>query len=377
MSLTNFAALTNEELTIWSRDMWKAARNWMFLEKFTGGNGAMIQKITELTKSEKGARAVLTLVADLEGDGVAGDRTLEGNEEAMKSYDQVIRIDQLRHANRHEGRMADQKSVVTFRENSKDVLAYWLADRMDQLAFLTLGGVVYTQGNKGLARVGSDLANLDYAADVTAASTNREVRWAGLTETLQDAVTGSNTTADIISDTATPDTPSWKMLVEAKAYAVDNFIRPIRGEAGTEVYNVFMTPQSLAKLKLDDLFLQAWRHAMPRSSKNPLFASAGVIHVDGLAIYEYRHVYNTKNAPSGSKWGATSILDGAQVLLCGAQALGFADIGDPYWVEKGYDYDNQQGISVGKICGLKKPVFHSLVTGTSEDFGVLVINTAL
>ena len=244
MSLTNFAALTNEELTIWSRDMWKAARNWMFLEKFTGGNGAMIQKITELTKSEKGARAVLTLVADLEGDGVAGDRTLEGNEEAMKSYDQVIRIDQLRHANRHEGRMADQKSVVTFRENSKDVLAYWLADRMDQLAFLTLGGVVYTQGNKGLARVGSDLANLDYAADVTAASTNREVRWAGLTETLQDAVTGSNTTADIISDTATPDTPSWKMLVEAKAYAVDNFIRPIRGEAGTEVYNVFMTPQS-------------------------------------------------------------------------------------------------------------------------------------
>jgi N4-gp56 family major capsid protein len=377
MSLTNFAALTNEELTIWSRDMWKAARNWMFLERFTGGNGAMIQKITELTKNEKGARAVLTLVADLEGDGVAGDRTLEGNEEAMKSYDQVIRIDQLRHANRHEGRMADQKSVVTFRENSRDVLAYWLADRMDQMAFLALGGVAFTQTNKGVARVGSDLANLDYAADVTAASANREVRWAGLTETLQDAVTGSNTTASIVADTATPDTPSWKMLVEAKAYAVDNFIRPIRGEAGTEVYNVFMTPQSIAKLKLDADFLAAWRSAMPRSGKNPLFTGTEVIYVDGLAIYEYRHVYNTKNAASGSKWGSGGTHEGAQVLLCGAQALGFADIGDSYWVEKGYDYDNQQGISVGKICGLKKPVFHSQVTGTSEDFGVLVINTAL
>ena len=66
------------------------------------------------------------------GDGVAGDRTLEGNEEAMKSYDQVIRLDMLRHANRHEGKMADQKSVVEFRENSRDVLAYWLADRVDQ-----------------------------------------------------------------------------------------------------------------------------------------------------------------------------------------------------------------------------------------------------
>ena len=373
MSLTNFAALTNEELTIWSRDMWKAARNWMFLERFTGGNGAMIQKITELTKSEKGARAVLTLVADLEGDGVAGDRTLEGNEEAMKSYDQVIRIDQLRHANRHEGRMADQKSVVTFRENSRDVLAYWLADRMDQLAFLALGGIPFTQTNKGIARVGSDLANLEYAADVTAASTNREVRWNGTGDVLHDATIGTNTTASV----AAADTPSWKMLVEAKAYAVDNFIRPIRGEAGTEVYNVFMTPQSIAKLKLDVDFLAAWRSAMPRSGKNPLFTGTEVIYVDGLAIYEYRHVYNTKNALSGSRWGAAGAVHGAQVLLCGTQALGFADIGDSYWVEKGYDYDNQQGISVGKICGLKKPVFHSQVTGTAEDFGVLVINTAL
>ena len=89
----------------------------------------MIQHITELKKTEKGARAVITLLADLEGDGIAGDRTLEGNEEAMKSMDQVIRIDQLRNATRHEGKMADQKSVVNFRENARDKLAYWVADR--------------------------------------------------------------------------------------------------------------------------------------------------------------------------------------------------------------------------------------------------------
>lgn len=373
MSLTNFAALTDEELTIWSKDMWKAARNWMFIERFTGGSGAMIQKISELTKNEKGARAVLTLIADLEGDGVAGDRTLEGNEEAMVSHDQVIQLDQLRHANRHEGRMADQKSVVTFRSNSKDVLAYWLADRMDQLAFLTLSGVAYTQTNKGVARVGSDLANLEYAADVTAVSANRQTRWNGTTKVLHDAVIGTNGTVDV----AAADTPSWNMLVEAKAYAVDNFIRPIRGEAGTEVYNVFMTPQNMAKLKLDPDFLAAYRNALPRSSNNPLFKGESVIYVDGLAIYEYRHVYNTKNAASGSKWGATSVLDGSQILMCGAQAMGYADIGDAYWVEKGYDYDNQQGISVGKICGLKKPVFNSQVTGTAEDFGVLSIYVAL
>ena len=79
--LTNFALLTNEQKTIWSMDMWKHARNYSFVNKFLGnGSNSMIQHITELKKSEKGARAVITLLADLEGDGVAGDRTLEGNE---------------------------------------------------------------------------------------------------------------------------------------------------------------------------------------------------------------------------------------------------------------------------------------------------------
>jgi N4-gp56 family major capsid protein len=104
----------------------------------------MVQRITELTRSEKGTRAVITLLADMTGDGVTGDYTLEGNEEALRAYDIVINLDQLRFANRIAGRMADQKSVVNFRETSRDALAYAMADRMDQLAFLTLSGIAYT-----------------------------------------------------------------------------------------------------------------------------------------------------------------------------------------------------------------------------------------
>ena len=53
MSLTNFAALTTEEKTVWSRDLWKAARNNMFISRFTGtGQDSMIQRITELTKRQ-------------------------------------------------------------------------------------------------------------------------------------------------------------------------------------------------------------------------------------------------------------------------------------------------------------------------------------
>lgn len=369
MALTNFAALTEEQLTVWSRDVWKWARNRMFVGRFVGtDSNAMIHRITELTQSEKGARAVLTLVADLEGDGVAGDRTLEGNEEAMKSYDQVIRLDQLRHANRHEGRMADQKSVVQFRNNSRDVLSYWLADRTDQLAFLTLSGISFDKHTNGKDRVGSDFPFLEFASDVRPPSANRHLRW---DEGSQELVEGDTSALE------PADKPTWRMLVRAKAHARNQFLRPLRGPDGMEVYNVFMTPDGIAALKEDEDFLKAWRQAMPRSSNNPLFRGAEVIYVDGLAIYDYRHVFNTRGASAGDKWGSAGDVNGQRVLLCGAQSLGMADIGNPEWVEKGFDYENQQGISTGKIMGLLKPQFRSQVTGQDEDFGNLVIDTAI
>lgn len=240
MSLTNFAALTNEQKTVWSRDFWAAARNASFINKFAGtGPNSMVQRIPELTKDEKGARAVITLVADLVGEGVAGDNTLEGNEEAMKSFDQVIRIDQLRHANQHLGRMADQKSVVNFREQSRDKLAYWIGDRMDQIAFLTLTGVSYAFKNTGQARVGSQLPQLEYAADVTAPTANRYVRASSF-------LAAGDTTAVVATDT-----PSYKAIIALKAFAKTHYVRGIPGPGGEEVFRLFLTPLAMAKLRLD------------------------------------------------------------------------------------------------------------------------------
>ena len=367
--LTNFALLTNEQKTVWSMDTWRMARNYSFVNKFLGnGSNSMIQHITELKKSEKCARAVITLLADLEGDGVAGDRTLEGNEEAMKSYDQVIRIDQLRHANRHEGRMADQKSVVEFRNNSRDVLAYWLAERIDQLAFLTLSGVSYAMRNNGAARVGSDFPFLEFAADVSAPTNLRKMRWNGTSKTLE-----TNGTTSAIT---TSDTPMWELFVQLKAYAKDQYLRGVKGAGGSETFHAFLTPQAMARLKLDSTYMQNVRSARQRSADNPLFTGDSV-EIDGIVFHEFRHVYNTAGATSGNKWGNGGTVDGCQILFCGAQSLAMADIGNPEWVEKGFDYENQQGISVSKILGFLKPKFNSIYSGnTVQDFGVISVYTA-
>ena len=375
MALTNFGLLTNEQKTIWSMDLWKNARNQSFINKFLGsGPNSMIQHITELKQSEKGARAVITLLADLQGDGVAGDRTLEGNEEGMQTFDQVIRIDQLRHANRHEGRMADQKSVVSFRDNSKNVLAYWLADRIDQMAFQTLAGISYAYKPNGATRIGSDLQYLEFAADVAAPSTRRMTRWDNVNKTLKTSATGSNTSAAIVNTgaAATSDFPSWEMFVQLKAYAKDRYIRGVGSAGGDEVYHAFLTPQAMARLKLDATYMANLRYSQSAGKNDTMFSGNSVL-IDGIHLHEFRHVPNASGGTSGTNmYGSGLNLNGCQVLFCGAQALGMADIKAPEWNEKGFDYDNSQGISVGKILGFLKPKFGNIYESNAvEDFGVI------
>lgn len=372
MAHTNFAALTDEQLTVWSRDFWKEARNRSFVMKFVGNSSeSMIQRIKELRTTRDGARAVITLVNDAVGDGVVGDNQLKGNEEALRSSDMVIRLDQWRQAHRNGGRMADQKSVVAFREVARDKLAYTAARVMDELAFLTLSGISYSFRPNGAPRGPSQLPQLEFAADLTVPSSQRHVRW---DKTL--GIQQGDTT-----QVAAEDTPSWKMLVELKATAVNRYIRPMSTEDGIEHYNVFMTPDGIAKLKQDPDFLAAWQHAQKRGDDNPIFkgtSHGGMkgIYIDGLNILEYRNVFNTRGAAAGSKWGGGSV-DGQRVLLCGAQAMAFADIGMPMWVEEDEDYENIYGISIAKIFGLLKPQLFSIHANSVQDYGVLACDTAI
>lgn len=380
MALTNFGTLTGDQLQAWSRDFWRVARNQSFINQFAGtGSNAMVQRVTELTKNQKGTKANITLLADMTGDGITGDNTLEGNEEALRAYDISIELDQLRFANRIAGRMTDQKTVVNFREQSRDALAYAMADRCDQLAFLTLSGVAYTHKNNGGLRTtsstaGHELVDLEFASDVSAPTGDRHRRVSGTT------IAAGDTTAVTATDKL-----AYKHIVELKAYAKDNYIRGIRGAGNQETFHMFVTPQQMADLKLDSDFLANVRNAGVRGAANSLFAGSSSLMVDGVMIHEFRHVFNTSGATTGTssnagaagyKWGANANVVGARALFCGAQALALADIGLPEMVEDTFDYGNQSGISVGKIFGLRKPKYNSDISGSVQDFGVIALDTA-
>lgn len=360
---TNFAGLTSQQKIVWSRDVWEAARDQMFTKKFIGsGVNSIIQRITELTKTEKGEQVIMHLVADLVDDGVTGDNEREGNEEAMQSYAQLINIDLITHSVKNKGKLSDQKTVIKFREMGKDRLAYWLANRVDQLVLLTLSGISYTQQNNGAPRLSSAFSNLAFAGDVSGPSSKRSLMWDG------SQLLTSNT-----ANIAATYVPTYKMIVDSIAYAKENYIKPLMSE-GKEYYAMLVTPSTLAMLKKDADYQRAVVGVATKSGLDSPWFTGGTVTIDGAVLHEHRLVYNTKGAASGAKWGAGSAINGTRTLLCGAQALGMADIGTPEWNEKEFQYGAQQGINVDKMFGLVKPKFYSIYNQSVQDFGVLAID---
>ena len=371
MASTNFALLTEHQLKVWRTQLWRHMREHLFFAPFTSsGANSVVTRISDLTKTKKGNLAIMTLIHDLDGDGVAGDRYLEGNEESMRTAEQACRFDMLRHAVRSEGSMADQKSIVNFRDASINNLGYWLSDRINQLSFLTLSGVSYAYRNNGALRQGSDLPNLEFAADVTPPSDRRRFRWNATTKTLQYGGTTSDVTA--------ADVPMWSLFVQLKAVAQDEYMRGVGATGGQDQeFHAFLTPQAMAKLKEDDDYKAALRSAQSRGNDNNLFTGEAV-KIDGITLHTHRYVFNTSGMASGSKWGSDGKVNGCQILFCGAQALGLADIEEPSWVEKKFDYDNNLGISTGKMFGLIKPRFENRnASYTVQDYGVMSIYCAV
>lgn len=158
----------------------------------------------------------------------------------MQTYNDKITIDLISHGLREKGKLAAQKTVVEFRNNAKERLAFWLANRMDQLAFLTLSGISYAFNNDGSARSSGAFSNLAFAADVSAPTTNRHRRW--------DATSGlvaGDTTAVAAADTLT-----YAAMVDINTFAKTNYIKPL-SVSGKEYYVVFIRPEGLAQLKKD------------------------------------------------------------------------------------------------------------------------------
>lgn len=367
MALTDFGALSAARRTVWAAEIWKAGRDqsFFFSNGFIGNSdtdmNSVIQRVSKLSETERGLECVMQLVQDMTGDGVVGDNELTGNEEALLNDTQTIRIDQLRHGTKNRGEMAEQATVIRFRMQAKDKLSFWIANKVDELMFLTLSGRAYTLNLDGSTRTNSQLPSLRFAADVAAPSSNR-ILYAG-SATSEGTLTSS-------------DKMSWATIVRAKALAQRKRLRPIKA-GGRNYYALLMSTEQRRDLALDPTFQTIVKSAEDRGKDNPLF-QGNATKVDGVVIHEHPKVFNTQGLASASKWGSGGTVDGAQAMLLGAQAGGIATIGSMFWRESEItDYNNRPGVGVGRKFGMLKPQFKSNYdSNTRQDFGTIAVKTA-
>lgn len=373
MALTDFGALSANQKVIWSTIVLMQGRDnnfWMNPSNGLMGKGLAdatkpIHYVNELTKDERGTRCIMPLVLDLETSTIVGDNILEGNEEELISDTQEINVDQIRKAVKHKGKMAEQETVIQFRKTATDKLSFWKSEVIDELMFLTASGVSYTRRYDGSLRAtlpNDQIPSLKFAAQVTAPSSDR-VMYAG---------TATSTATLTVSYTM-----KWNLLLDMKAKLVANRIKPIRVQ-GKNTWMLAMSPYQARDLKKDADYQNAVRSGDERGkTKNALFTGA-FVQVDGLALYEHNKLYNTQGLLSPNKWGSGGTVDGAQALALGAQALGYAEIGEPTWSESSNkDYDNRASVGYSCQIGIVKPVFLSRYSnGTKQDFGIMALYTA-
>jgi N4-gp56 family major capsid protein len=364
---TDFGALTTAQKRVWAAEVWQAGRDqsFWFTNGFIGGSDSQmntpIQRVTKLTETERGLECVMQLVQDLVGDGVVGDNKLTDNEEPLVNDAQVIRIDQLRNGVKNKGEMAEQATVIRFRATAKEKLTFWLSDKLDEMMFLVLSGRSFTLKTDGTTRVGSQLPQLSFNADISAASANRIVH-AGV------ATSEGTLTAN--------DKMSWQVIIQARTKAQRKRLRPIR-QGGKEYFAIIISSEQCRDLDLDPTYQTIVKAAQERGKTNPLFTNAHAV-VGGVVIHYHNKTFNTLGLASASKWGAGGLVDGAQALLFGAQAGGLATLGNMFMREADInDYGNRPGIAVGRKLGMLKPKFKSIYDNNNvEDFGVISVKTA-
>ena len=365
-NMTNFGMLTPDNIKAYQKEI---RHEWLaksfLLPRYCGeGDNSPIEKITKLKRVPGGgSECIMTLVPNLAKDGGVGSAggKREGMEEKMEKFNKKIQIDEMYHTIRHEGELEDQDTVVDFRKEAKNGLTNWLSERTDDLLILTASGIAYSYNVDGSARAEDTFTKLRFASDVAAPTAKRHRRWDGTAKKLVAA----DTTA--ITDS---DSPSYNMLVMAKAYARTHKMFPLQA-GGKYWYIVLMQPYTLAMLKKDADYKNAVIQGGVRGDDNPFF-SGGIPTIDGLILVECDKVYNTNGATV--RWGVGSDVNGSRTLVMGAKGLGFADVSEPKWVEDEFEYKTQPGIMLSKFQGILKPSFYSSFDKSVEDSSVLCID---
>lgn len=345
MATTSFGVNDALAVKVWAKKLFVDALKSTVADKFMGKSSSSLIHVRDDLAKSAGDRITVGLRMQLAGDGVQGDGTLEGNEEALQTYSDSIYINQLRHATRSAGKMSEQRVPFSVREENKTGLEDWWANRIDTSFFNQICGYTLQSDTKytgNQAPIGPNTANRIWAT--------------GTDDT-------SQTSTDIFNLNLID------VAIE-RTQTLSPTIRPIM-VGGQKKFVLFLHPYQVYDLRTNTStgqWLDIQKAAMMggKESDNPIYTGA-------LGEYNNVIIHQDSRVTQGITNAGAAKTTVRRAALCGAQAACFAYGGEGgqemTWVEELFDYKNQLGVSAGMIFGLKKTVFNSL------DFGTITIST--
>lgn len=337
-----FQAGVNHPLAVklWSRKLFREALKETFMSKFIGtDSSAAIQMLSD-TKKDKGDTIHVGLRMQLNGAGVQGHNTLEGNEEDLTLYRDSVLLDELVHAARSNVRITAQRVPFEVREEMRMGIQDWWTDRIDTVLINAMAG------NTGQTdtRYSGNNATTAPTSFIGANGTTTE---GSLSDTLSDEF--SLSVIDRAVATAKTATP---------------VIRPFRLD-GSEYFCAILHPYQVLSLRKNTA-TGTWNDVQRallnggQALKNNALGNGALGMWNNTILYENTRIPNTVTAGGGTATTANC----RRAVFFGAQAAAFA-VGQNNmpekmtWVEEYFDYQRQLGVSAGMIFGAKKMVFNS------------------
>lgn len=349
MAATAYGVNANEAVKLWSRKLMRESLKNTWSSKFMGRDSNSLVQILDDTAKGPGDRIRCILRMQLNGDGVQGDDTQEGNEESLVTYTDDVFINQLRHAVKSKGKMTEQRIPFSIREEARMGLQDWWSARFDYWFMNQLAG---------------------NTAQTDTRYTGNQVAIAP--DTAHTLFANGHTT--VASMTATASAQFSLSLIDKcvlKAGTLTPMIRPVNTGDAQSDFVMFVTPEHHYDMRRNSSTLE-WADIQKAAlqggniSKNKIFT--GALGLYNRTILHESYYLPVTDSTGGSKIG-TAVFCGAQ---SGAMAFGRDNggVNRMNWKEKLFDYDNQLGVKAGCIAGLKKLQYNS------ADFATITVYAA-
>jgi N4-gp56 family major capsid protein len=318
----------------------------------------------------------IPLIGRMTGNGVMGNKDLEGSEEAVKVYDQQVYVNYWRNAFKDDGKGSKKRQWIDLMKAAKTQLGGWSVDKLDTNLMNTIlfgypDHIAGATASGGFAINSSAAipARYWYCAD----EANNAITYSATPATHRTNIAaGEGTLSNVETDYFGP------ALIEGMAAKLKVLDITPATVAGYKGIICLAHPYQITQLRRNQKWFDAMKDAMPRDEKgNPLFRGTNGAQVlgmfAGVIIMETNYVQSGAPTRIASAGVITSDnTNGENVrraVFMGANCLAYAaGINSPNFEFKDtFDYNFKKGMAIETYWGAARGDF------TSDDGNSTII----